>query len=156
MVLLVSEVVWSSPHWAAAATGQRRVCDCGCAVWWNVVGISLFEVCWWLHQTGVKKTQKKKNQNKTHTHKKTKHTKHTKKLPIFYSVSNFTSLFLIIKPENCVFLSFFPRPVCWLLFNIKSVLLFLFCFVLFLSFFCCFFFLTRRGRARGWGERKGP
>ena len=87
-----------------------------------------------------KNSKKKKTKQNPHTHKN-KTYKTQKKLPIFYSVSNFTSLFLIIKPENCVFLSFFPRPICWLLlFNIKSVLLFLFCFVLFLRFFFVFFF----------------
>ena len=137
MVLRVSEVVWSS-HWAAAATGQRVVCDCGCAVWWNVVGISLFEVCWWLHQTGVKKNSKKKK-NPTKKQKQ----KHTQKNCILLFQ---TLLFLIIKLENCVFFIlvsslhslvssfYFQGKICFEFFN---------------------FFLTRKGRAMGWGGHKG-
>lgn len=52
--------------------------------------------------------------------KNLKKPQNTKKLPTLYSVSNFISLFLIIKPESCVFFSQ-PHSLVSLFFNVKSV-----------------------------------
>lgn len=82
----------------------------------NIVGISLFEVCWWLHQTGVKK-QKQTKKNPTN------HPTHTKS-PACIQFQTLLVLFLIIKPESCNFFPLYPLFVDFFVFLMSNLFVF--------------------------------
>lgn len=80
----------------------------------NIVGISLFEVCWWFHQTGVKNKNKK-----THKPPKTH-----KKNPACIQFQTLLVSLLIIKPESCNFFSLYPLFVGFFVFLMSNLFVF--------------------------------